>query len=134
MEIGNRLKELRKLHKMTQAEVAEQINVIRQTYSHYETGRIVPPIDAILSLCKLYHMSVDALLFPTLTPDTVSCFLEATEYEDSQEDFSKLSTHSLLYNSQSVPEELKLLQLYRSLTAKQREELMHYAEYIQTKL
>lgn len=129
MDIGNRLKELRQLHQMTQAEVAAQINVIRQTYSHYETGRIVPPIDVILSLCSLYKMSLDALLLPALSPDSITCFLKSIDSENS----FKFASHSFLYNSKNLPEELKLLQVYRSLAANQKEELMHYAEYMQNK-
>lgn len=133
MDIGNRLKDLRHLHKMTQAEVAAEINVIRQTYSHYETGRIIPPIDTVLALCRLYHMSIDAFLLPALPPDTITYFLETAEYEDFQTDFSKFSTQSFIYNSQNVTEELKLLQLYRSLSAIQKEEALHYLEYIHSK-
>ena len=43
MNEGNRLatklKELRKAHSYTQDYVAETLGIVRQTYSHYETGK-----------------------------------------------------------------------------------------------
>ncbi|WP_166691018.1 helix-turn-helix domain-containing protein [Fibrivirga algicola] len=38
-EIGDYIKQLRKLKKMTQAEVALQLGVKTTTYTHFETGR-----------------------------------------------------------------------------------------------
>lgn len=35
------LKELRKSYNYSQEYVASQLNITRQTYSHYETGRIL---------------------------------------------------------------------------------------------
>ena len=37
------LKELRKACNYSQEFVASHLNITRQTYSHYETGRIIPP-------------------------------------------------------------------------------------------
>ena len=48
--LGDRLKALRKRSGYSQEFVASKLNIIRQTYSHYETGRIIPPIDS------LYHL------------------------------------------------------------------------------
>ena len=41
------LKELRKFYNYSQEFVASQLNITRQTYSHYETGRITPPINSL---------------------------------------------------------------------------------------
>ena len=37
--LPQKLKELRKVNNYTQDYVAEVLGVVRQTYSHYETGR-----------------------------------------------------------------------------------------------
>ena len=42
--------------------MASSLNIIRQTYSHYETGRIIPPVDSLYNLAMLYHISSDILL------------------------------------------------------------------------
>ncbi len=60
--IGQHLKELRKAHGYTQYHVASYLNIITQTYSHYETGRIIPPAEALYHLAKLYHIPVETLL------------------------------------------------------------------------
>lgn len=56
------LKELRSVYEYSQAFVAEKLNISRQTYSHYETGRITPPPESLYTLAQLYHVSVDMLL------------------------------------------------------------------------
>lgn len=60
--LGDYLKVLRK-HKGYSLEfVASYLNIIRQTYSHYETGRILPPLEAICSLAELYQVPLESLL------------------------------------------------------------------------
>lgn len=41
------LKHLRKSRRYTQEEVAARLHISRQTYSHYETGRIRPSINVL---------------------------------------------------------------------------------------
>jgi len=56
------LKELRKSHHYKQDFVASQLNIIRQTYSHYETGRVTPPVKALCKLAELYGIPVENLV------------------------------------------------------------------------
>lgn len=56
------LQELRKTNNYTQDYVAEVLGVVRQTYSHYETGKRTPNYDALIKLADLYNISVDDLL------------------------------------------------------------------------
>lgn len=56
------LKELRKSYNYSQEFVASQLNITRQTYSHYETGRITPPINSLYNLAKLYNISLDSFM------------------------------------------------------------------------
>lgn len=58
----NYLRELRKSYGYSQEFVASHLNIIRQTYSHYETGRIVPPLDALYHLAELFKVPVGKLL------------------------------------------------------------------------
>ena len=60
--LGEYLKVLRTHHGYSQEFVASHLNIIRQTYSHYETGRILPPLEAICTLAELYQVPVDSLL------------------------------------------------------------------------
>lgn len=56
------LKELRKSYNYSQEFVASHLNITRQTYSHYETGRITPPVNSLYNLAKLYGIPVESLL------------------------------------------------------------------------
>lgn len=56
------LKELRNACGYSQEFIASNLNITRQTYSHYETGRIIPPVNALYNLAKLYGVPVDNFL------------------------------------------------------------------------
>ena len=56
--LGEYLKTLRRRCGYSQEFVASKLNIIRQTYSHYETGRIMPPVDSLYHLSKLYNVRV----------------------------------------------------------------------------
>lgn len=56
------LKDLRKSCNYSQEFVASHLNITRQTYSHYETGRITPPVNSLYNLAKLYGIPVENLL------------------------------------------------------------------------
>lgn len=62
MNLGERLFNLRKDKKLSQEEVAEKLNVTRQTVSKWETDQSLPDFDKIAPLCELYGISADELL------------------------------------------------------------------------
>ncbi len=62
MNIGQKLLELRKSKQLSQEEVANQLNVTRQTVSKWETNQSVPDFDKILPICNLYGISANELL------------------------------------------------------------------------
>lgn len=62
MTIGEKLLELRKEKNLSQEEVANQVNVSRQTISKWETDQSLPDFDKIVPLCNLYGITTDELL------------------------------------------------------------------------
>lgn len=62
MTIAEKIKYLRKENNMTQEELAIKIQVSRQTISKWETGVVIPDIDHIVSLCKIFHVTTDDIL------------------------------------------------------------------------
>ena len=62
MEIGKKLKDARMKSGFTQENVAEKINVSRQTISNWENEKSYPDIISIISLSDLYSTSLDDLL------------------------------------------------------------------------
>ena len=67
--LPQKLKELRKVNNYTQDYVAEVLGGVRQTYSHYETGKRTPDAEAFYKLAGLYNISVDDLLHLTIDID-----------------------------------------------------------------
>ena len=54
-----RIKDIREDLDITQAEVAEYLNIKQNTYSQYETGKRQLPIDALIKLSKFFKVSTD---------------------------------------------------------------------------
>ncbi|GAA2915482.1 helix-turn-helix transcriptional regulator [Enterococcus pseudoavium] len=62
MELGKIIKESRKNYNMTQQEVAEILNISRQTLSNWETGKNYPDVFMLLKLADFYSLSLDTML------------------------------------------------------------------------
>ena len=62
MTIAEKLKYLRREHNMTQEDMAEKLNVSRQTISKWETNITIPDADNIVAICKLFNITTDELL------------------------------------------------------------------------
>lgn len=62
MELKERLRKNRENANYTQKELAEILNVSRQTVSSWEVGRTYPDLDIIVALSDLYQMPLDLLL------------------------------------------------------------------------
>ena len=60
--IGERLSEIRKDHKDTQATLAAKLNVSISSVRSWEQGKSSPPHDMLVNICKLYQVSSDYLL------------------------------------------------------------------------
>lgn len=62
MNLGEKLFELRKAKNLTQDDMAEKLNVTRQTVSKWETNQSTPDFDKIMPLCELFGIGVEELL------------------------------------------------------------------------
>ena len=89
MNEGNRLatklKELRKAHSYTQDYVAETLGIVRQTYSHYETGKRTPSSEMLYKLAGLYEISIDDLMYLVISLDRNTYFDAPAPSEESVE-------------------------------------------------
>lgn len=54
-----RLRDLREDKDMTQTQVAEYLKTTQSYYGQYERGEIEIPFDRVISLAKLYNVSLD---------------------------------------------------------------------------
>lgn len=62
MNLGNHLLSLRKSKNLSQEEVADKLNVSRQTISKWETNQSTPDFDKIIPICNLYNITTEELL------------------------------------------------------------------------
>ena len=62
MTIAEKIKQLRKDNSMTQEDLAEKLNVSRQTISKWETSVTIPDADNIVAISKLFNITTDELL------------------------------------------------------------------------
>jgi len=62
--LGDNIRKYRKLNNMSQDELAEKLNVTRQSISLWETGQTQPSLENIVALAKLFKVSTDELLVP----------------------------------------------------------------------
>lgn len=62
IEIANRLHQLRKKHNFSQEDLASRIGISRQAVSKWERAEASPDTDNLISLAKLYGVSLDELL------------------------------------------------------------------------
>ena len=60
--IADKIKNARTIKKLTQEQVAEDLNVSRQTISNWENGKSLPDIVSIIRMSELYDLSLDELL------------------------------------------------------------------------
>ena len=114
-----RLKELRKLHNYTQDYVASALGIVRQTYSHYETGKRTPSPEILFKLAGLYNISVDDLMQLTIELDR-NIYYDAPAPTQSSEDLAGFLEY---FNN---PNNQKKYQFFNNL----EKELLYYFEKI----
>ena len=61
-QVGNRLKESRKLAGFTQKQVAEKLMMTQQQYSRFENGIFELDYQQLVMVSKLFDVSIDYLL------------------------------------------------------------------------
>lgn len=115
--VPERLKELRKANGYTQDYVASYLGIVRQTYSHYETGKRTPNYDTIYKLAGLYNISVDDLIQFTVIAEE----LEEYSYSIQSPSNEDLSEYLDYLNNPSNSKKFHLLNRYEK-------ELLYYFE------
>ena len=61
-EVGQRLAQLRKDAGYTQQQIADKMQMVRQSYARYEAGKFELNYQQIVTLCRLFDCSADYLL------------------------------------------------------------------------
>ena len=105
----NRLKQLRKDHALTQADVAKSLNITRQGYANYENEVTNPTPAILIKLADFFECSTDYLIGRENEMGTV------------------------VINNDLTETEVELLQIYRKQTVQKRQFLMTFARGLEDK-
>ncbi len=104
MEFNNKLYELRKQKGFSQEELANRLNVSRQTVSKWEVGESSPDMEKLVAISEFFDISLDELVL-----DKTSKQDEASEQVVKSEIYSDLKEHVLTEdNKQKAKKGLKI--------------------------
>lgn len=62
VDFGNRLKTLRLREDMSQAQLAQKLDLTKSVISAYETGIRLPSYDVLIHIAKVFNVTTDYLL------------------------------------------------------------------------
>lgn len=136
--LGQFLRELRTLDGYSQEFVASHLDIIRQTYSHYETGRILPPTDSLYKLSQLYYIPIERFFelsdhskkhddihdtdtWKKTSADIVHNLPKSYSYRN------KSTAHSIDLNK-LTPNEMEMLFYYQQLDVQDKQDILEFME------
>lgn len=90
MEFNNKLYELRKQKGLSQEELANRLNVSRQTVSKWEVGESSPDMEKLVAISELFDISLDELVLDKAVKKE-----EASEQVVKSELYSDIKEHVL---------------------------------------
>ncbi len=61
MNFNEKLQKLRKEQKLSQEELADKLDVTRQSVSKWESGQTYPEMDKLLTICKIFNCTLEEL-------------------------------------------------------------------------
>lgn len=102
--LGNRLKELRKKHHMTQQVLADALGVSPSTIGMYEQGRREPDHSTLTAICRLFHVSSDYFLMDGPASGESAQNAELNEVIDQFRD-RLLNQEGLMFDGMPMSEE-----------------------------
>lgn len=85
MEFNNRLYELRKQKGFSQEELANRLNVSRQTISKWEVGDSTPDMEKLIAISDLFEISLDELVLDKAPAQSAEAPVKADLYTDIKE-------------------------------------------------
>lgn len=66
--LGKRINELRSAYGWTQVQLAQKLNITKQTVSNWENENIQPSVDMLVRIANVFKVSTDYLLGIDETP------------------------------------------------------------------
>lgn len=99
-ELGKRIKQQRKLAKMTQEKLAEEAEISLSFLGHIERGTRKASLDTLVKICNALEVSPQLLLQDSLKSDLISL-----QVSDSQRKLLREIQNAVLQYSTDIPED-----------------------------
>ncbi|HJB83220.1 MAG TPA: helix-turn-helix domain-containing protein [Candidatus Mediterraneibacter intestinavium] len=115
VQLVDNLRRLRDEHNYTQLQLSKKLNISRQAYSNYETGKRIPDIETLLRLTDIYGISLEDLI--------ARPFTRMSNTAVSREDRVPYTPGLVIKSGDTIyltDEELLLLRYYRSASSDDR--------------
>ena len=61
MDLGKKLKDLRKANGLTQEDLSSKLGLSRVNYTRYETGKVRPDYETLIKIADFYDVSLDEI-------------------------------------------------------------------------
>lgn len=98
MSLGENLQFLRKKNGITQEQLAEQLEVSRQSVSKWESDTTYPEMEKLLLLCQMFHVKMDDLV----QKDVSLLYVEdKAHYDKHMNLFSKMMALGVVFSHSS---------------------------------
>ena len=78
MNFGKKILDARKKANLSQKEIAEKLNITRQTVSKWESNETVPNINQVKLLAKIYKISLEELLNYNKVDEEIESIIKKT--------------------------------------------------------
>ena len=100
MKLNTKLRKLRNLKKLSQAELADSLQISQTAYNKWESGTTKPSLDNILKLSRFYNIYIEELIdeSPLRTSDISEKEIKIPEHFNSN--YCKESFIILLYGAE----------------------------------
>ena len=92
MSLGENLQVIRKKHSLTQEQLAEKLEVSRQSVSKWESDSTYPEINTLLQICELYSCDLDTLIRGDMA---AACAEDCSGYDKHMNRRNKLITGAI---------------------------------------
>ena len=114
--INERLRELRIKSGYTQSQIAKILNIDRSTYSYYEIGKTTPDVTALMTLAKIFNISLGELLADESSHASVADSGVKNEFFEGKKNSSHIYELSR--------EEKELIGMFRAFPAEQQKKIL----------
>lgn len=130
--LADKLKELRIIHNYNQADVAAVLGIVRQTYSHYETGKRKPSYNALAKLANFYGVSMEVFSDNPSGADSLNSFNSGMPNQTAEEfgeylAYFNTDANKRKYQFHSILEK-ELLYYFEKLSEADKKELIQIAK------